>query len=406
MSATNFVTVVVLARTLPPADFGAFVLAYASLLFANGLQTGLVTQPHNVLGQGRSGEDYRSYTRSTAVGQGLFSGAAALVALAVAAGAKLAGGDASGVLVALVPALVAWQLQEFVRRVLYTEHRFGTAFAVDVVSYGGQVALVLALVWADRASAAAALYAVAVSSGAGALVGGWAVRRSLRGRVRRAFLAENWAFGKWLGAAIAASWLSGWLFFYLTAVIVSASATAALKASQTVLGPLNAFLLFLVTILPISLASVREREGDAALGAELRASYLASGPIVFSYCAVVAIFATPILETLYGTAYGAYGDAVRLFAVYYVVIHAAYVVSAALSARRQTKPLFAGNVCAAVVGVAVGWPLVQAWEVNGAVVGMILSAVVLTAFFWRAYRASVPGVVAHPVDGAVAAGRS
>ena len=129
-------------------------------------------------------------------------------------------------------------------------------------------------------------------------MGGWAIRASLRGRVERSYLAENWAFGKWLGAAIAASWLSGSLFFYLTAVIVNTGATAGLKASQTVLGPLNAFLLFIVTILPIRLAAARER--DEPVGVGLRLAYLASAPFVWGYCALVAVFAEQILDTLYG----------------------------------------------------------------------------------------------------------
>jgi len=395
ISATNFATVVILARALAPREFGVFVLVYTALLFVNGLQTGLITQPHNVLGQGRTGGDYRRYTRSSAAGQGLFSLAAALVALAVALAAYAAGLAAADVLFAAVPALVAWQLQEFTRRVLYTENRLETAFAIDVLGYGGQVALILALVAADRASGANALYAVAVASSAGALVGGWAIRASLRGRVERSYLAENWEFGKWLGAAIAASWLSGHLFFYLTAVIVNTSATAGLKASQTVLGPLNAFLLFIVTILPIRLAAARER--DESVGVGLRLAYLASAPFVWAYCALVAVFAGPILDTLYGDAYAGYVDAVRLFAVYYVVIHAAYVLSSALSATHLTRPLFTGNLRAAIVGIAVGWPLIARWEVNGAVAAMILTAVVLAVAFWNSYRRSVePDPVASP----------
>ncbi len=390
MSAANFATVVILARALTPSAFGAFVLAYAALLFVNGIQTGLVTQPHNVLGQGKTGDAYRRYTLSTAAGQAVFSGIAAAIALVAALAVLAAGGSAAGLLFALVPALVAWQLQEFTRRVLYTETRMRTAFAIDVVGYGGQVALILALVAADRASGPAALYAVALSSGVAAVLGGWAIRRSLRGRVERVFLRENWSFGKWLGAAIAASWLSTQLFFYLTAVVLNAAATAGLKAAQTVLGPLNAFLLFITTVLPIRLAAARELNGEDGLRTTLRLAYLVTLPFVLVYGALVAIFAGPILEGLYGAPYGGYVDAVRLFTVYYVVIHAAYVLSGALSARRLTRPLFTGNLWAAAVGVVAGLPLVRAWGVNGAVVGMILTALVMLGVFWHAYRRSVP----------------
>ena len=103
----------------------------------------------------------------------------------MALGAFLVDAAALDVIVATVPALVAWQAQEFARRVLYTENRIRTAFAIDIVGFGGQVALILGLVAVDRISAAGALYAVAAASAAGALLGGWAIRHSLRGGVRR-----------------------------------------------------------------------------------------------------------------------------------------------------------------------------------------------------------------------------
>ena len=45
--------------------FGRFTLVYSALLFANIFQVSLITQPHNVLGTAREGEDYRRYTTST-----------------------------------------------------------------------------------------------------------------------------------------------------------------------------------------------------------------------------------------------------------------------------------------------------------------------------------------------------
>ena len=56
ISATNLITMILLARGLHPEAFGSFVLAYSILLFANSLQSGLITQPHNLLGAGRRGD--------------------------------------------------------------------------------------------------------------------------------------------------------------------------------------------------------------------------------------------------------------------------------------------------------------------------------------------------------------
>jgi len=398
ISVANFGTIIILARALSSSEFGAFVLAYTALLFLNGIQTALVTQPHNVLGQNRQEGDYIRYTSSTALGQVVFSAILSVVALVSALAAAKFASHAAAILLALAPAIIAWQLQEFVRRVLYTEGRLVTAFAVDVVSYAGQVGALLGLVSFTEINAASALYAAGATSAVGGAFGAWKIRRSLRRCADWAALKENWIFGKWLAAALAASWLAGQLYIYLTAAMRGATSAGVLRAAQICLGPLNTFLLFLFTILPIRYARTRRRAGDAGLHQALILTYVATAPLVLIYCLAVAIFASPILRLLYGTSYSRYGNVVVLFSVYYFVLHPVYLLTSALSAKRWTRPLFTGNLYAAALGVVAGWLVILAWGVNGAVVGMIAGALLLVVVFWHAYRLSphLTGGDAHP----------
>ena len=128
ISASNFLTTVVLARQLSPADFGAFALLYAAVFFMVSLQTTLVSRPHNVLGVTRQGVEYRRYTTVTAVSQVCLTAMFALVALIGALVARHAAWGVAPLLFPLVLVVVAWQLQEFTRRVLYTEGRLRDAF--------------------------------------------------------------------------------------------------------------------------------------------------------------------------------------------------------------------------------------------------------------------------------------
>jgi O-antigen/teichoic acid export membrane protein len=396
MSAVNFGTMIVLARELVPAEFGAFVLAYTALLFVNGLQTALITQPHNVLGQSRQGREYVTYTSSTAAGQLVFSGATVVAVLVAAAATALVHESAALLLVAVAPAAVAWQAQEFARRVLYTEGRIAAAFLADAVSYGGQLALLIALAaFVGTLGAPLAFVAVAATSAAGALFAGWRIRGALGTSVRRDVIVENWAFGKWLGAAIGASWLAAQVYFYLVAAILGATASGGLKAAQMVLGPLNAFLLFLFTVLPIRFAATREGGGDRALAADVRRTYAVTAPFVAVYCAAAALSSNWTMELLYGDVYAGYANVVILFAAYYVILQVVYLLTAALNARRLTRPLFVGNVYAALIGGGLGWLFVEAGGVEGATVGMIVGALVLVAVFWRAYRARPGGPLAR-----------
>ena len=70
ISATNFATMVLVARVLTPREFGLYSLAYTGLLFTNSVQSSLVTQPHASLGAPRAWSAYVSYTTDTAAFNG------------------------------------------------------------------------------------------------------------------------------------------------------------------------------------------------------------------------------------------------------------------------------------------------------------------------------------------------
>ncbi len=266
ISATNLATMVLLARSLSQEAFGSFILIYSVLLFANTLQSGLITQPHNILGGTRHGGDYTCYTTSTAVSQ-LFLGAlAALAVLATWAVARSAAWSEAPLLLTLAPSIVSWQLQEFVRRILYTEGRLAAAFVNDSISYGGQALAIAALWWLDGLTAPLALGALAATSAIAAALGCWQIHGSLAGRIDPSVYAENWHFGKWLAAnEVVGAWLANGIFVYLCAAVVGRASAAILSAVNTLFGPTRVLAFAINAVLPIHFARLQAAGGRAAL---------------------------------------------------------------------------------------------------------------------------------------------
>jgi len=209
ISATNFITIILLARGLTQDGLGQFSLVYSALLFVNSIQSGIVTQPHNILGVGRRWRDYQVFTTSTAISQLLLSGLAALLALIAWALTRFTGSEIALLLLALAPTIVAWQLQELLRRVLYTEGREAKALIVDLLGYGGQVAALAVLAWRGHLTGPATLYAIALTSAIAAIYGLWEIRHSLCLQVDRRMMLDNWHFGKWIaGGEVVGHWMS------------------------------------------------------------------------------------------------------------------------------------------------------------------------------------------------------
>ena len=392
LSVVNFLTLFLIARSVDSVAFGEFSLVYGAMLVANYGQLAFITQPHNVIAASLSDGEYRVYTLSLLGAQlvavAALVGLAATVALVAAA---IGSHDTLLLFVAVIPALPLWQLQEFVRRVLYTERRQAAAFGNDLVSYGGQGILVATLAATGRLTAPAVLYAMALTSAAACVLGFGQIRGSFRpATFSRRPVAESVAFGKWLAAAIGAHWVSTQGYLYFAAAILAVGITGALRAVQLVLAPLHVLMFSLSTMLPIRLSVVLangdERVGASAFARDARLALRLTLPVVVAYCVCVAVFADRILRAAYGERYSTYGRVLQIFALYYLFLFLAQFASTLLTAQRRTNWLFLGNATAALVTVAAAWPLMHAFGAEGAAFLLVLSGAVLSLVLWQPWR--------------------
>ncbi len=386
ISATSLVTMVIIARSLTPAEFGQFTLAYTALLLANSFQSSFVTSPHNVLSSGYSGNDYVVFTSSLAVSQIAASGVIGLLCVISAIGMGLAGISHATLIAGLGGALFFWQIQEFFRRVLYSEGRVRDALFNDVVSYAGQGATIAVLWWNGWLTGSLAMLAIAATSAAGALFGAVQVRASLSERIDRHVLTKQWEFGKWLAAGEMGFWLSSTLYTYIAAAMLGVAASGGLKAAQVILGPLNVLLFYLDVVLPIKFSKTLAIGDDADLSGAMRTAYTRTLPPVLGYSVLAAIFAAALLRLAYGADYTQYAVVVVILAATSVLSYLGRVMNSALQAYRRTKPIFHSHLVSAVLTIAIGWLLVDRFGVAGAALGIGLSSLVRYLMLLRAFR--------------------
>ena len=385
ISATNLVTMVLLARGMSLAAFGSFTLIYSVMLVANSLQDALITQPHNILGTTLRGEAYCRYTTSTAFVQLILLAMAASLVLAAAGFSYVADWQAAPLLLALAPSIVAWQLQEFTRKVLYTERRLAAAFCNDVISYGGQTVAIAALWHLEALTPPIALYALAATSALAAAYGLWQLRGSLGLTFDRSAIRLNWHFGKWLAGGEMLRWLSSAeMYQYLAAAVLGTSAAGTLKSVQVIFGPTRMLMTGLNNVLPIRFTHALAA-GKSCLDFQLRRVYLMTAPVMAVYCSSVAIFAEPLLRSVYGDRYTGGARVVALYAAFAFLGQLLPILSAALMARRLTRCIFRGYTYTSLVAVTTGWLFLRFIGIEGALVGMILTILIAYLVFWRAY---------------------
>lgn len=395
ISGANFVTLILIAWALDDkTEFGRFSTVYSVLLFCNILQSTLITQSHNVLGATRSGDDYRLYTSSTAFGQLALFAIQVLLVLPVATLASMQGWATASLIWALIPAVFGWQLQELVRRVLYTEGRYGAAFANDLIGFGGQM-LVLAGMFFLHArmgytfNGTIALLVTAATTALAGAVGLWQLRASLSWRFGRRELAENWHFGKWLlGGEVLGFFSSLQMQVLWAALLVGTAASADLRAAQILFGPMRVITFFLGTVLPIRFARALHERGTLAMHANVRSVYAVLAPLVGVYCALLALFPRPLLKLIYPDEFAS-NEAVVVLMLYAATAFLGYmqmVMAAALTAARQTRYIFAGSVCGCAIGLAASPLCIWRFGAAGGILSIMATTLVVTALYVLAYR--------------------
>ena len=387
ISATNFLMTVLLARGLTQSEFGTFVLGLSVVMFAANLQFGLVTQPHNVLGAARQGSDYARYTTSTAFSQLILLGMLFAIGLLSWVIAIAVGWAAAPIVLAVIPLTASWQLQEMVRRFLYTEGRIGAAFANDLLTYGGRGVAIVSLWWFDRLSVTVALTTMTATLTVGIVLGLWQIRKHFVRQIDWSVLKENWHYGKWLaGTEIVGYWLSSQLFVYLAAGIIGVAAVGILKVVDVIFGPARVLSSVFNSMLPIYFSHTLATKGESTCHRQLKQAMFLSLPLFGTYCILVAVFSPFLLEFLFGEKYAGFGPVLALYSFCAFFGFVAGIFGTALRAKRLTRQVFTNRLYASLFAIPIGWSLIHTLGIYGAVLGMVATYASLSILFWSAYR--------------------
>jgi O-antigen/teichoic acid export membrane protein len=364
LSLGTFGTHVVLARSLPAAEYGVFALLYGAILLVNTVHASLVVDPLSVHGAPAEGDGMRRLVRGSL---GLTAVVAPVLGL-VAAGATWLLGRAE-----LAPGAVAavglWQLHETYRRVLLAQLRHKDALTGDAASYLGQAALLVAVAALGQASIQTTLFIMAGTSAAGAAL------HAVKVGVRSMDLTETsrlvrgfWAFGRWslLSALLAA--LAVQVLPWATAFFRDLSAAAAFQALANVCGAINPVMFAaggLIT--PAAARAVKQSGVDGAYRVARR--HAAEGAaVLLPYFAVVLLWPEAVLQAFYGAGSAYHGLELELRVLTFgsLLAYVAFVLNALLYGLGDSRSGFVAQVGGAVTAVAVGLPMVRLGGVLGA----------------------------------------
>jgi hypothetical protein len=236
-SATNFVLGLLVARSFPPGEFGAFSIAYAVYVLALGGSRALSGEPLVVRFSDRSAADWRVGVRSAA---STAMTVGAIVGAACVGSGLLLGGPLRISLLVMGPLLPLLLVQDVWRFGFFAEGRGGRAFLNDAV---WAIVLFSALAFVLTTGRSSVGWLVAAWGGAGAAAGFFGVLQTgivpSAGRSAWSWLRTQKDLAPRFFAEFALSGATSNLSLIAIGAITELTQVARLRAGQVALGPLN-----------------------------------------------------------------------------------------------------------------------------------------------------------------------
>jgi O-antigen/teichoic acid export membrane protein len=315
VSGSNFITGILLARVLGPESFGMFVLLQSIVLYFNSFQSALIFQPMMSAAPQMAELQRANYLHGVFALQLMLCGVLSLLVVMITTviytfNFHIHLGIDTNIIAATIAALLAFQLQDWQRRYYFVQEKPSSAFLIDTISYGGQVTLLGICYLNNVLNVATAFWIIAGASFAAFAVG--FARDSLSPVFLHAqkVLKEGWRTGRDYLVAWQLQWLGTQGVLMFSAGAIGAEPVGGIRAAQNIVGPINIIFLAMENVVPVVAAKRFSQKGITGLLAYLGRITAFGSALLIPVLLTLAIFASPIIEFLYGGSYVAYATLV------------------------------------------------------------------------------------------------
>lgn len=390
-AGSNFLINILLARSLPRAQYGAFALAFSVLLLIGGIHSASITEPMMVFGPGKFADGYRKYLGILVYGH--FGLTLPLGALLCAVGVEIGSTTNSPVGRALEACGIAVPLilfLRFARLGFYVKLKPAWSIAAGAIYCGLIVAVAWSLLRVKQLTPMNALIGMGASGFIVALVFLSRLRPTWQrkeGPDLSNVAKEHWKYGRWSVATDLSSWVPANIYYVVIPLWFGLAGSADLKALLNLMLPVQNCIAGLSMILMPSLVYDLRELGTKGMNRTMISHFSVLAGIACVYSSALWISGPFLLHLLYGGKYDALSRGLILLSGLLPLGAAAIsIVGNGLRALERPNFIFWCYLAAAVVSVALGIPLTAFFGVVGALIGMCLTSLLASLMLLKSYR--------------------
>jgi O-antigen/teichoic acid export membrane protein len=389
VSGVNFLTGILFARYLGLEEYGRFTLAWMAILFCNSFQQAGIIAPMMSIGPKQAPEDEPTYYGAVFVQQLIWSLGCFFL---LWAGVWISGfvkpdWHIQNLALPLAITLLAWQLQDFLRRYFFVRGQGGMAFLNDAVSYLGQISLLIILFRLTDLNTVRVLWLIAGTSSLAVLVGVFKLGAlSLSQRMVTKVTRKHWKFSKWMLASALMQWFSGNFYFVAAGAILGPVAVGGIKAAQNIIGVTHILFQAMENFAPAEASKAFTRGCVKSLVSYLHRLTLLGISATGSITLIAWCFPAFLLTLLYGPEFVEYAVVLRWFCILYLFTFLLMPLSVGLRAIEKTRPLFTSLFYVGILSLVSAYPLVKWFGSHGVMLGLLLTKIGMVIVLFVALR--------------------
>ena len=375
VSATSFITGVIIARSCTTDEFGLYSLAFSIGIFITTVQDSLITLPYTVFRPRLEGQPAKLYNGSVLVHQvGLSLTAVVLIGTGAIFYHEFSGLDRAlqGLAIGIAPVL----FREYLRRIDFANMSMTTVFWLDSLIALLQIGGLLLFCYNAALDVIRVYWVVGLACGLISLY--WLIRHraDFLMDAKRVWLdlLHNWSFGRWVLAANIVSLMSSQLYLWFLSGLRGVAEVGILAACQGVIFLSNPFLIGARNILGPKLSHIYASQGVDGLQNTVRKVTALLGLLMGLFCFVAVFFGNRVIVAMYGAKYADFGFVVAVLALGTWVYTAGMPFAYGLWAMDKSASNFKIDLITVGITLTLGLALVSTSGATGAAYGFLVSS--------------------------------
>lgn len=392
VSGVNFLTGIFIARILGLEAFGQFTMIWLIVLFFSSIQESLLLSPMISISAKLAPHKARNYF------DGMFSLALlfafitsfTLIVLLFIFPQYAYGTLVSSIITVFVIVFLLL-FQETLRRILFAKNEIKLVFINDLLSYLGQLSLlVLLFIFKDTIELVDVFLVIGASTLAAVIFSYFSIQ-DLRFSYSELLYVwrRNWPMAKWMFLSAISNWFTGNLFIIMAGLYLGNSAVGALKAAQNIIGINHVMFKLIENIAPVKASKLLVESGINEMVFYLKKLTVISLACFSIFALIIIVYSQELMTFIYGTEYTKYSWLLVSYSGIYLCLLLGFPLRICLRSLENTKHIFYAYLTTGLFSLVLSKFFVIQWALQGVISGMLIVNVIMLIILMNFVKRSV-----------------